>query len=364
MSNPIHTFNHDFFAEEAPAARTRLNEVAGGIGLWLLHLIKISLLGYTSYHAIHAALLFASEPLARVFQIFGFIAVDLTLLGLYIAYLNKMIAGAAQKIAAGIVYAICFAIAGAAVVIDSQIAVNGVESLAGSAALYFNWVLPVVPLLAGLGAAVVHVLDEDNRAEQVQQATHRRHARELHNLKFMAQVRREQTELDVQKTVANLQLASRLHVAKTLHDIVQQPTVLRQLQSQAQRDLPALLSAAGIDVGPFTLEAQATPEPITLPSSSADMLDSIWIPPTPPIDSDSPNGAVIDDEAWTVERFLSLAGRTREEAVQMLRWFGGSGGSDSSAKPPSTASRHSARTWALSCLTRLTWPLSRLSITT
>ena len=220
--------------------------------------------------------------------------------------------------------------------------------------------LPVVPLLAGLGAAKSYVLDEDNRAEQVQQATHRRHARELQP-QFMAQVRREQTELDVQRRspICNWLRACSQRRCDIVDAAADRPAAATE--PGAARS-PALLSAAGIDVGPFTLEAQATSEPITLPSSSADMLDSIWIP-YPPIDSDSPNGAVIDDEAWTVERFL-VSGRTDtggSSADVALVW--GSGGSDSSAKPPSTAS-DIRPTWALSCLTGLTWPLSRLSITT
>jgi len=248
------SFGTDFFAEAPPTARSKVNNVVGGIGSWILHFIKVGLLCYTSYHAIHAAMLFASTPLAKTFQIIGFISIDLTLLGIYIAYLNKKFTGTAQKVASGIVYILCLAIAAIAVVIDSQISLNGVNSLSGFTVTYFNFILPIAPLLAGIGSAVIHVLDEDNKADQAQISQHVHANRRLNDAKFKAMIAEQAAELKVQKMVKNMQLASRLHVAKSLHTVVQQPAVLQQLQAQAEGDLPRLLSAAGIDIGRFSFE--------------------------------------------------------------------------------------------------------------
>ena len=76
MSTPNPIFDRNFFDKPEAQAKSRMNEVMGGIGLWLLHFTKIGLLAYTSYHGIHAAMMYAGDnPLATIFQIFGFMAV-------------------------------------------------------------------------------------------------------------------------------------------------------------------------------------------------------------------------------------------------------------------------------------------------
>lgn len=245
----------DFFADEAPAAQTKTNRIVGGIGLWILHLIKGALLCYTAYHGIHAASLYATDNISLAFQVLGFIVVDLTMLGIYVAYLNKSLAGKSEQLAAAIVYTICLAIAGAAVVIDSQIAIAGVESLTGWSRSYFNFVLPFAPLVAGVGAAVIHVVDEDNRAEQHQHQRHRENERQLADAQHSAQIQSALAELQKQKAVKNMQLGSQLYVAQQLNELVKQPAMLRVLHQQAARDLPALLQAVGIESGSFMLNA-------------------------------------------------------------------------------------------------------------
>lgn len=265
------SFDKDFFSDEAVVSKSRTNEVMGNAGMWMLHAVKLFLVAYSGYHGIHAAMIYAGDSAgAAIFQILGFLVIESTILGLYIAWINKMLLGTAQRIAAFAVWLICFALAMMAVVVDSQIALLGLEALPRSAELYLNWVMPLAPFIAGAGGALVHSLDPQNLAEQEQEKSQAAHTRNLSQAQFVASIRSQEAELEVQKVVKNMQLGSRLYVANALHEMVKSPETIRQLQQQALRDLPMLLNSAGIDTGQYRVGSS---NPIVPPVTESNIIE-------------------------------------------------------------------------------------------
>ena len=319
MSTPNPIFDRNFFDKPEAQAKSRMNEVMGGIGLWLLHFTKIGLLAYTSYHGIHAALMYAGDnPLATIFQIFGFVVIEATLLGLYIAWLNKMLLGVQQRVAAFAVYVVCLLIACFGVLVDSQLALLSIEQLPPLSNWYLLWGLPFAPLLAGVGGAIVHALDPDNLAEQAQERAHREHQRALQDTRFTADIRQQEAALEVNKTVANMQLASRLYVASVLHETVKQPWVIQKLQTQALRDLPTLLNAAGIDIGAYNLPNAEMPatDLLTPPANTPfethkfNFLDNSTPTVTPPAS---------EPTEWTVDTLAQQLGMSTDELASLIQ---------------------------------------------
>ena len=249
-------FDRNYFAEEITAERSKVNHWGGQIGLWILHAIKITLLVYTGFHGINAAMHYASAPLAKVAQVVGFISVELVLLALYIAWMNKWLLGTRQRMAALAVYIMCLAIVICGVLLDSQITLYGIASLSAFMLFYLNWTLPLAPILAGVGGAIVHSLDPEHLEQQRQQNRFAKQDRTLVDAQYTAQIAGQRAELEVAKSIKNTQLTSRAYVAHAIAETVRSPEVLAQLQSQAKNDLPALLHAAGINVSAF-----AMPEP-------------------------------------------------------------------------------------------------------
>lgn len=264
MSNQ--QFQHDFFTEETSVEPSPLAQKAGAIGTWLLHLAKVAFLVYSGVHGVMASLKFASESgFAQLAQIVGIIITEAVLFGLYLAWHNQRITGAAQSIAAGITYVIGFTLATLGIIVDSQI--NSGLALTPFLANYLAWGLPIAPAIMAAGALLTHELAPHQlMARQV------RSAQQAHEeAVFQAHMAAQWAELEAKKALANMQLNARRNVVSQIASAYNQPRVQEAITQTAIDNLPQLLVSAGIqNIAHQTASAQSDTAASPQPTMTAD----------------------------------------------------------------------------------------------
>ncbi len=255
-------------------AQTGASRVAGGAGMWLLHVAKITFIAYSAAHGINAVSRYAgSSVFAYVAQMVGVVTIEVTLLALYLAWHNGRVTGDAQKVAAALVYALAFALACANIVADSQ--ANAGIALPAWLDTYMRWWLPASPALAAIGALIVHSLSPEQSRLRVEQQ--QRDA--LLQARFDAAQAVERAQLDESKTLAAMRLASRQAVMRNLADFWQSDDAQAAIRDTARRNMPQLLRDAGVtiydersadhrlpaqlpDLAAQTAEPEPEPEPV------------------------------------------------------------------------------------------------------
>lgn len=247
-------FEHDFFNEnesgQKPARHVR---AVGGIGWWLLHLVKAAFLLYSGYHGISASWNYAgNNDLARTAQIVGISVIEMTLAGLYLAWLNHRITGTAQSIAAGAAYAIGFVLACLGIVVDSQI--HAGIALSPTMELYLRWGLPVAPALMVAGAVLVHLLEP----EQMRRRDEAQQQNDLVEMRFRGRVAALRAEMESEQTVANMQLNARMAVARQIMDWYRSDSAQQAISDTARSTLPGLLRAIGVNADALPADAEPT----------------------------------------------------------------------------------------------------------
>lgn len=237
--------------EEEPSG---ISETVATIGIWLLHACKIAFLVYSGVHGISAAWNYAgSSEWQKVAQIVGILVIELTLFGLYLAYMNGGIKGPAQTIAAGITYAAGLILALLGIVADSQI--NAELQMSGWLVVYLKWGLPLAPGLMAIGGLVVHALEPSKLRERERE----RERHKLEEQKFKARMANERMALDEAKAVRAMQMQSRQAVLQQLYSVYSGDEVQKAISATAIHNAPALLRAAGIDIEgllPATVDEQ------------------------------------------------------------------------------------------------------------
>lgn len=234
----------DFRREEDQNGASR---VVGAAGMWLLHVAKAAFILYSAAHGIHAALRYTADgAFGRIAQLVGVVVIELTLAALYLAWHNGRITGDSQRIAAGAVYVVAFAMACANIVADSQL--NAGLLLQDWLAVYLRWWLPAAPAIAAAGALVVHSL----APEQVRLRRHAQQRDALTNEHFLAQLDIERAKLEELKTLHAMRLASRQAVLRNLSDFWKGEDAQRAIRDTALANMPQLLRDAGVLVEPDT----------------------------------------------------------------------------------------------------------------
>lgn len=250
-------FNPDeFFTEDESQEQSTMSRTVGGIGSWLLHIVKVLFLLYAMSHGINASLAYAGNHWwAQIAQIVGIVVTGIVLFGLYLLFMNRKIQGPKQMIAAAIVYMIGFTLECLAIVADSQL--NAVQTLSPWLKSYLLWVLPIAPAIMGLGAVIVHALEpEQGRARQ--QAEQKR---KLEDERFNALLDQERATLHEARAIRAMQGASRQAVIKQLANVYASDHVQRAITQTALANMPALLRAAGIQfANTLSLPAEAGDE--------------------------------------------------------------------------------------------------------
>lgn len=241
----------DFFEEQADA-RAGLtiggrSIAAGQIGAWMLHVAKLLVLLYTGYHGIHASVAYGGGGLGTFFQAAGIVVVEITLLGLYLAFIGAYINDGVQRWIAFSVYGI-----GLLTVILTSIA----DSIATAGyvippalLLYLQFGLPVSPVVMLLGGFLVHYF-EPTAVRGREEASQKE---ELADTKFQAWKASQSADLTAKKLVANAMLNAKTAAAQQIATQFKSPEVQAAIKATALANLPTLLSSIGIDPGVLDL---------------------------------------------------------------------------------------------------------------
>lgn len=228
------------FQEEAPEQSGK-SRFAGAIGMWLIHLCKAAFIIYSATHGISASWNYAgNEDWQKLAQIAGIVIVEISLAGLYLAFMNHKIRDDKQVVTAGIAYAIGFLLASFGIVADSHI--NSGDTLPTWLGGYLQWGLPLAPAVMVVGGILIHYMEPDRTRQRRQ----KQQQEKLEDAKFDAGIAQQQAELEEAKMVKGLQLASRKAVVGELYKVYTGEAIQQAIQRTALDNLPALLRAAGI----------------------------------------------------------------------------------------------------------------------
>lgn len=249
-------FENDFFAEPATNEPSDLAKRAGKIGVWLLHLTKVLFLIYSGYHGVSASWNYAgTSEAARLAQVFGVVVLEITLLGLYIAWHNQYITGASQQIAAGLTYALGFTLACFGIVADSQL--HAGYQLSGWLAGYLLWGLPLSSAAMALGAVLVHEL----APTQLRARKQANENAKFSDLQFQAHMQKQHAEMEMKKTLSNMQLNARASAAQQIAAWYNTEQAQSAITATATQNAPAMLSAIGINMEqPLAMAAETQAE--------------------------------------------------------------------------------------------------------
>lgn len=249
-------FSLDQFTDEDDR-RSDAARIMGRAGLALLHLVKVTFVLYSGAHAINVSMAYAGDgALTTAAQVVGIVATELVLAGLYLAWINGRITGAAQTITAGAVYLIGFVMASAAIVGDSQL--NGGMALTPWLAFYLRWLLPAAPAIMGLGALLVHSLAPDH----IQQRERAEREREIEAVRHAAAMALERAKVEEMRTLHAMRLQSRAAVVQSLGDLWRTDEAQAAIRRTAMANLPQLLRAAGVELDHPTPPATTAPQPV------------------------------------------------------------------------------------------------------
>ena len=254
----------DFFQETTEPSKRNVG--IGNVGSLGLHLVHLMVVGYCAYSAIALSDHFSDHnSVDKFWRIAGFLSAGVVIMGIYLMYMGKKLNDRDQKIVACCIYLLCLVIDGMAVLIHRQIVANG--AISSSLQWYLMWIQPFAPILVGVGAGIVHVMDGQSRDEQQVAEEKRGLTRDLTLAKHRGYIANERAELEHQKMLRNAQLNAQAFVAGTHFKLLNESWVVGALRENAQRDLPALLRAVGIDLV-SNLTVTPTPSELLLPTDS------------------------------------------------------------------------------------------------
>lgn len=288
----MQAFDVDKYFGKASNDGEEAQQLAGKAGIWLLHLVKGLLVLFSGYHIFSASMVYAEGSVASIITNFiGLLAVELTLIGLYLAGYNRRINGQVQRFAAIITYTICFLLAALGVITDGWL--NRGNALTPFLRFYFDWLLLLSPFIAIAGGLVVHFTSPDKLRQMKESLAQDELEREM----FEARIAEKRAALAEAKAVKTMQLQAREAVLQQLHAVYTGDEVRRAITQTAVTHAPTLLRQAGIDLdmlapqlpAPDDEETPASEEtPAPLAETEAETAETPASPPLVP----SPNGKV------------------------------------------------------------------------
>ena len=237
--------------EEDENEQSGLSKAAGGVGVWLLHLCKLTFLVYSATHTVNASLSYAGSTVpAKTAQVVGIIVTEMVLLGIYLAYVNRKLSGSGQLIAAGLTYLLGFMLACLGIVADSQL--NGGQPLTPFLVQYLKVGLPISPAVMSLGAIIVHVLSP----QQLRATEFVRQSAELDKERFKAELAQERLTMQEDNARKALQVLSKQALLRELANVFESPEFADAVKRTAIDKAPSLFAEAGITINrPISLPA-------------------------------------------------------------------------------------------------------------
>lgn len=232
-----------------------LSRAAGSIGIWLLHLCKVTFLVYSATHTVNASLNYAGSTVpAKTAQVVGIVVTEMVLLGIYLAYVNRKLSGSGQLISAGITYLLGFTLACLGIVADSQL--NSGQPLTPFLVQYLKIGLPISPAVMSLGAIIVHI----SSPQQLRATELVRQSAELDKERFKAELAQERLTMQEENARKALQVLSKQALLRELANVFESPDFSEAVKRTAIEKAPSLFAEAGIIVQ----------RPMSLPSVSAE----------------------------------------------------------------------------------------------
>lgn len=212
----------------------------GRAGMMLLHLAKALFVLYSAAHGISASISYANTNWQALFQVGGIVALEVTLVGLYLGFLNHKIKGGAHLITAAITYAVGFVLAALGIIVDSQL--NAGMAISSVLSAYLHWGLPLAPMLMAVGGFGVHMSDPETlrRRREAEQEN------KIEQERFDQKINEQQLALDESKTRAGVRLFGRQAVVETYVQWLDSPEFAEMVRANAAATLPALMAEAGL----------------------------------------------------------------------------------------------------------------------
>lgn len=255
------------FEAEGAFSPSKGRALTGNTAVYLLYLIEIVFLVYSGYHGISASLLFAGSGLAKIPQIAGIIIIELTLLGLSLAWHNGKITGSVQTFVALAGYAILFILACLGIIGDSQL--HAGYPVTSWLATYLQWGLPIAPAIACAIVLVVNSLSP----EQVQSRKRDNQQNAFSDATFEAYMVQEAAQARAQLQIKGLQIGSQVEVARLISEQINSPQVTAAIRQTALANIPALLQTAGIHLTDDMVKQLGVPSTQSVTGANFDGLE-------------------------------------------------------------------------------------------
>lgn len=260
----------DFFAANPDAAK---GGVLGGFSAILLHLIMVAFTIYSGYHGIHASAHYrAAAGLGAAAGVIGILIIEVTLIGIYLAYFYRRITGDAQKALAAVTFGIGFIFACLGIVGDSQMQA-GIE-VSSWLSSYLAWGLPVAPAIMALGASAV--LATEPRLLRLIRLTFKHEEYEEKRTRFQEQ--HADARRAIAQSTANVQLNTMLMTNAYVLAAWKTPEVQAYIQASAIENVPDILRQVGVNVpydAPLVIEGQVSPMPTEQPDPATEHRQSL-----------------------------------------------------------------------------------------
>lgn len=260
----------DFFATNPDAAK---GGVLGGFSALLLHLIMVAFTIYSGYHGIHASAHYrAAAGLGAAAGVIGILIIEVTLIGIYLAYFYRRITGDAQKALAAVTFGIGFLFACLGIVGDSQMQA-GIE-VSSWLSSYLAWGLPVAPAIMALGASAV--LATEPRLLRLIRLTFKHEEYEEKRTRFQEQ--HADARRAIAQSTANVQLNTMLMTNAYVLAAWKTPEVQAYIQASAIENVPDILRQVGVNVpydAPLVIEGQVAPLPAEQPDPATEHRQSL-----------------------------------------------------------------------------------------
>lgn len=226
--------------------------VMGRTGHFLLHVVEGLFLVYSAYHGISATTTYrAAAGLGNLAGILGIVAIEVTLLAIYLAWVNHKLAGTTQQMAAGITYGVGFIFACLGIVGDSQLQAG--LAPAPWLSFYLTTVLPAAPAIMAVGGFVIVMTGPESGRRRAEAETEQDILQGEYDLGMQLRI----AEAEARAQLKAIELDTKLALAAQMRQYVSGPEAQRAIMETAERDTPALLRAIGIFVDDQRSSAQA-----------------------------------------------------------------------------------------------------------
>jgi hypothetical protein len=213
----------------------------GNAGHFLLHIVEALFLIYSAYHGIHATTTYrAAAGLGNLAGILGIVAIEVTMLAIYLAWVNHKLSGSKQQIAAFATYAVGFIFACLGIIGDSQLQAG--IPVSSWISIYLTTILPAAPAIMAVGGFLIVMTGPEATRRRSEAEDEQDILEDEHNLRM--DLRRAEAQAAAQ--LKAIELDTKLALASQMKQYVSSPAAQSAIIATAERDAPALLRAIGI----------------------------------------------------------------------------------------------------------------------